>query len=432
MQKQSLLDDFRSYFGLIKGGVNLRQSLLEIPLLEVNALYEAIKTLPSNGRVFFMGNGGSFDNSRWMALMLRRINIKAKVPGFMDDYFHNMYSLGYGEIYAAALKADELTSADIVVGISCSGNSQNVLRGLEFASQAGAKVFGLGGRDGGKMKNYIPEKNLLIVHNRCMEAVEDLHNFVFYMVLHALKDGISLKGAHSKILKIYDDFLSDQNLIYMQEIAFGLIHSMCRQGHAFILGLGLGANHFRADMGRGATNALPIRGLSTPEVFNINSAEATANDDGPDFILVDGLVKYSPEDKDFAILCDIGEHHELFDHCIELLESSGTRYIEIGTRQLLTTCFEREERDLPVMLIGHACGEVLREFFQAQFSIRELSEVMNYSGENKKIGAQETKKLEEELLSSGVLHEGESITFSYGKIFAVKCLCGEYFERCFF
>jgi D-sedoheptulose 7-phosphate isomerase len=433
MEKHSLLSDFRSYFGLLKDGVNLRSSLENLPLSKLTTLQKSLKTRSVTSRVFVLGNGGSFDNSRWMTLMLRKLGISAKVPGAMDDYFQTMYAQSYASIYAEGLKQDKISKGDIVIGISGSGNSANVVNGLRYASDQGATIFAFGGRDGGKLKSVVPEENFLIVQNICMEAIEDLHNFVFYILFRALKEDLSIEVSHQKILAIYDGFLSDSNLELFQELAYGMIHSACHDGHVFILGLGLGANHFRADMNRGASNKLPIRGLSAPEVFNINSAEATANDDGPDFILADGLVKFIPSPKDFAILCDTGEHEELYEHCIDILDAGQTKHRSIGLRQGVDlSVFDREERDLPIMLIAHACGEVLRKFLHSQFSIREITLDQDFSGEDKKLGMKQTQTLEKTLQEAGLISSDEVITFCYGKTFAVKGNAGTVYKRCYY
>ena len=103
MERHSLLHDFKSYFGLVEGGVDLRSSLLSLPLEKISRLHKELLQKGKKCRIFILGNGGSFDNSRWMALMLRRNGYNAKVPGFIDDYFHTMYARSYADIYAEGL-----------------------------------------------------------------------------------------------------------------------------------------------------------------------------------------------------------------------------------------------------------------------------------------------------------------------------------------
>lgn len=433
MHRHSLLSDFQKYFGLVEGGINLKSSLLNLPLNKMESFKSSLLNVKKTGRVFFLGNGGSFDNSRWMSSMLRRAGFLAKVPGFSDDYFSYMYESSYADIYAKALATENLTENDVVIGISGSGNSQNVINGLKYAESSGASIFAFGGRDGGKLKGIISESSFLVVENGCMEAIEDLHNFMFFTIYKSIVENVPMAESHKLMLTAYEGFLTTDNLKVLEEMAYGMIHSACHDGHVFILGLSLGANHFRADMNRGPSNALPIRGISAPEVFNMNSAEATANDDGPDFILADGLVKFKASEHDFAILCDTGNHHQLFEHCEYILENTGTRHYSIGLDGGIDiSTFTQEESDLPIMLIAHSSGEVLRSFLSTQFVQREITLDQDFVGQNKKLGMKDTISLEEEMRASGKLEDSEVITFCYGKVFAVKPIEGTVYKRCYY
>lgn len=433
MQRHSLLSDFQKYFGLVEGGINLKSSLSNLPLDKMASLKSSLLKIQKAGRVYFLGNGGSFDNSRWMSSMLRRCGFFAKVPGFSDDYFSYMYESSYADIYAKALATENLTENDIVIGISGSGNSQNVINGLKFAEEAGASIFAFGGRDGGKLKSIISESSFLVVENANMEAIEDLHNLMFFTIYKSIIKDVPMLESHKLMLIAYDGFLTEKNLKLLEEMAYGMIHSACHDGHVYILGLSLGANHFRADMNRGPSNALPIRGVSAPEVFNLNSAEATANDDGPDFILADGLVKFKSNIHDFAILCDTGNHHQLFEYCEEILADTGTRYYSIGLEGGVDiSTFSQDESDLPIMMIAHSSGEVLRSFLATQFTQREITLEQNFVGQNKKFGMKQTIQLEEEMRTSGDLEPDEVITFCYGKVFAVKPIEGTVYKRCYY
>ncbi|MCM8534799.1 MAG: hypothetical protein NE334_02555, partial [Lentisphaeraceae bacterium] len=287
--------------------------------------------------------------------------------------------------------------------------------------------------DGGKLKSIISESSFLVVENANMEAIEDLHNLMFFTIYKSIIKDVPMLESHKLMLIAYDGFLTEKNLKLLEEMAYGMIHSACHDGHVYILGLSLGANHFRADMNRGPSNALPIRGVSAPEVFNLNSAEATANDDGPDFILADGLVKFKSNIHDFAILCDTGNHHQLFEYCEEILADTGTRYYSIGLEGGVDiSTFSQDESDLPIMMIAHSSGEVLRSFLATQFTQREITLEQNFVGQNKKFGMKQTIQLEEEMRTSGDLEPDEVITFCYGKVFAVKPIEGTVYKRCYY
>jgi D-sedoheptulose 7-phosphate isomerase len=426
----SLRTAFARYFGSETDGVNLRQAIVDLPLPGIATFARAIIELPATGRIFFMGNGGSFDNARWMAGRCRANGLTASVPGQVDDYLTTALKGDYADIYRAGLERDRVGSDDIVVGISGSGNSPNIVAGLSYAKEHGATVFCLGGRDGGRMRPICGDDHALIGRNQCMEAIEDLHALMVILALE-VRRGVPLDRAHREVLAAFDAFLSSANLDAVARVGAGLLATCERGGRTFILGPGLGANHIRADLGRGATNTLPIRGISAPECFTMNSAQATANDDGLDFLVADGLVKHDPKPSDFAVLCRLPGTETLLDHCREILDAAGTPWREIGDAGVDLRPFYRYDGEFAVAMLGHACGEVLRSALQELWRVRRLEGVA-LPGGAKKLGMAATLKLEGELRQAGTLANDEVLTFCYGAVFAALDPAKRGMQRCFY
>lgn len=409
-------DLIEKYFGVQEGGVDLLGSLKALKVQEIYGLKTKLEHC--SGRVFFLGNGGSYDNARWMSQHLRSNGIKAKTPGLEDDYIHTINSKGYTEVFVEALKCEGLSEEDLVIGISGSGNSENVLKAFEFASKKGANIFALGGRDGGQMVKALSANSSLIVSNNCMEAIEDLHNFAIAIILESIKNKQSLQEIKASFVEKLKLFLSRKNINLLSVMTTQMLRTINSNGRVFILGFGIGANHFRADMGRGATNALPIRGLHCPEVFTMNSLQATANDDGTDFLLVDGLVKFSPSSKDFAIICQTGQRS--LKLCDDYLLRRQVSRIEIGGNGISLQSIHDEYFDIAVSMIGHSCGQVIRTYLAEDFHVKPLSTQLDIADSQKKMAMKETLKLEGELKENGLLKPAEALTFCYGKAFAVS------------
>lgn len=70
---------------------------------------------------------------------------------------------------------------DLVIGISGSGNSKNVLNAIKYANEMGARTFGITGYDGGKLKN-ITQKSL-IVRSFDMQKIEDCHMIMVHLIM---------------------------------------------------------------------------------------------------------------------------------------------------------------------------------------------------------------------------------------------------------
>lgn len=404
------------YFGNRNGGVNLLKTLNALDLGQLNALKGKIKTCL--GRVFFLGNGGSYDNARWMAQVLRQNGIMAKTPGEEEDYILTIKSKNYSDVFVEALKLDGLSEKDLVIGISGSGNSQNVLIALEYAQIMRAPVFALGGRDGGAVLKMLGEGSCIIVKNQCMEAIEDIHNFSLAIIIESLKSDETLSVVKERFIRNLGSFFLPINFEILSMMTAQMLRTINCTGRVFILGFGIGANHFRADMGRGATNALPIRGLHCPEVFTMNSLQATANDDGTDFLLVDGLVKFNPDKDDFAIICQRG--HKALELCEDHLKNSQVPLVEIGGSGITIDCFSEQCFDMIVAMIGHACGQVIRTYLGRQFKVKPLMGEVELRGNQKKMSMLETLDLERELKRNGTIKKSDAITFCYGKAFAVS------------
>jgi len=413
-------ETYKKYFGVTKGGVDLLTSLKELPLENLEIFRRSIENLNETGRIFFMGNGGSFDNARLLAQLCRKNGHQAKTPGNNDDYIDIALEKGYSAIYANGLEIDKIGAGDILVGISGSGNSENIVEGLEFAKSEGAEIFCMGGRDGGKMRLVCGDKNSMIANNKSMECIEDLHAYMMLIVLRGIRENTSTINMINLFVKKTEKFASEDNIDTISKIGEGILSTIRNNRFLFVLGIGNGANHFRADMGRGASNIMPIRGVTSPEFFTQNSAQATANDDGLDFILADGLIKYNPNEKDFAIICELENNSMIYTHCKEILDESGTPYITVGSNQDLDLgMFKEDDMQFAMAMIGHASGDIIRRKLLEEFEVRELSVKVNIPELQKKLGVKDTLKVEAYFKTKGIITENEVITFCYGKVYAV-------------
>ena len=140
-------------------------------------------------RIFIMGNGGSASTASHMALDL------AKAAGI-----HHVLSLvdsiptltawandqGYEDVFAEQLRMHEVREGDLVIAISASGNSANVLHAIELANERGAKTAGLVGFDGGKLCPIVD--HVVHVKNDYMRQVEDIHLMIAHIVTGQAKE----------------------------------------------------------------------------------------------------------------------------------------------------------------------------------------------------------------------------------------------------
>jgi len=91
--------------------------------------------------------------------------------------------LSFQDLFVEQLK-NLLEPGDLVIAISGSGNSENVIRAVEYANANDGVTLGLSGFDGGRLKN-ISQHNLW-VDSRDMQLVEDVHALFGHLVVQAL------------------------------------------------------------------------------------------------------------------------------------------------------------------------------------------------------------------------------------------------------
>ncbi len=174
--------DVRHYFSTVQGLLN------ETPFEAVDAVVDALIAAHRAGNtVFICGNGGSAATATHFGCDLAKRTIVAGQPRFrviaLTDNNALMTALG-NDIGYEAIFAEQLIplvrAGDIVIGISGSGNSPNVLNAMKAAREAGAVTVGFCGYDGGKLKGAVD----LPVHvpSFNMAMVEDVH----LMLEHAI------------------------------------------------------------------------------------------------------------------------------------------------------------------------------------------------------------------------------------------------------
>lgn len=161
--------------------------------LDTKAVEKAISILEAayhNGNfVYIMGNGGSASTASHMANDLSK-GIKAETgKHFKALSLTDNTSLftaisndeGYEEVFVNQLKVF-LKRNDVVIGISASGSSPNVLNALKYAKDNGAKTIGLVGFDGGKMKDIVDVCIHIKTPNGWYGPVEDVHLILNHII----------------------------------------------------------------------------------------------------------------------------------------------------------------------------------------------------------------------------------------------------------
>ena len=147
----------------------------------------------SGKRVYTCGNGGSASTASHMASDLNKGSNRQDSPRFraiaLTDNIPAMSAWAndssYEDIFVEQLR-NHLEKGDVVIAISGSGNSSNILKAVHYANDIGATTIGLSGFDGGKLAKIANIS--YVVPNNCMQQVEDVHLIVEHMLSLILRD----------------------------------------------------------------------------------------------------------------------------------------------------------------------------------------------------------------------------------------------------
>ena len=181
---------------LIDEHITVISALRQDNLAEVRRFADyCLQGLKQGRTIFFMGNGGSAADSQHLAAEFvgRFVKERKGLPAIAlttDTSILTAVGNDYGFDTVFSRQVEALVrTGDVVVGLSTSGNSPNVVKALELAKQLGATTVGLTGQSGGKMANIC---DLCIrVPANVTARIQEAHIFIGHMVCELVDEGAS-------------------------------------------------------------------------------------------------------------------------------------------------------------------------------------------------------------------------------------------------
>lgn len=166
--------------------------LSQLDLAAVNTLMQMMEQARlGRQRIFICGNGGSAATaSHFVCDFCKGVSLQQDVKYNFECLSDNTplmtaiaNDIGYDDVFVLPLKA-KLSAGDLVIGISGSGNSENVVRALRYAKENGAKTAALVGYGGGKLLALADHTVHVQIDN--MQIVEDVHMILDHMMMYVL------------------------------------------------------------------------------------------------------------------------------------------------------------------------------------------------------------------------------------------------------
>lgn len=148
-----------------------------------------VESFSNEGKVFSCGNGGSMCDASHFAEELTgryRKDRKALPAVAINDIGHTTCvanDYGYEFIFSRFLEGWG-KSGDVLLAISTSGNSENVIKAVEVAKSKGVKVVGLLGKDGGKLSSMVDVP--LVIDCKITDRIQEIH----IKLIHIFIEGV--------------------------------------------------------------------------------------------------------------------------------------------------------------------------------------------------------------------------------------------------
>jgi len=163
----------------------------QIPKIEKIASL-CISSLKKGGKIIFCGNGGSAADSQHLAAELVGRFLKEKKPLASLALSVNTSILtavgndyGFEKIFSKQIEALG-KSRDLLIAISTSGNSKNVVEAVKKAKEKGIKTIGFLGKDGGKLKKIVDIP--LIVKSNNTARIQEMHILIGHILCEIIEE----------------------------------------------------------------------------------------------------------------------------------------------------------------------------------------------------------------------------------------------------
>jgi len=187
---QASLDTIAKEFNAHKE--TIEKTIETLPQTVAEASKLAVKTLQNGNKILLCGNGGSAADAQHIAAELtgRYKSERRGLPGIAlttdtsaltaigNDY-------GYDRVFDRQVEA-LAQPGDLLIGISTSGNSANVLSALTLAKELGCAIIGFSGRDGGKM-NEVCDINLVVPSDNT-PRIQEMHILFGHTICQIIDD----------------------------------------------------------------------------------------------------------------------------------------------------------------------------------------------------------------------------------------------------
>lgn len=188
--EEEIISDFIEHKKILEKVLN--DSQFSKKIIQIIELID--ETLKNNQKIFIAGNGGSAaDSQHFAAELVGRFERERKacnvsslttdtsiITSVSNDY-------GYEKIFSRQLEG-LANENDVFIGISTSGNSENIFEAVKYCKQNGIKVVGLLGKDGGKIQEHSDIS--LVIPSENTARIQEMHEIIIHTICKNVEKNI--------------------------------------------------------------------------------------------------------------------------------------------------------------------------------------------------------------------------------------------------
>jgi D-sedoheptulose 7-phosphate isomerase len=177
---------------ILKESISISSKIEDLAEEITQSIDKIVNCIINGNKIIIFGNGGSAADAQHIAAeLIGRFTLERKsypaialttdtsaLTAIGNDYSFN-------EIFSRQCES-LVNNGDVVIGISTSGNSKNVEKGLEMSKNNGAFTISLLGNDGGKIKN-ITDINI-IVKSKSTARIQESHRIIYHIICELVEE----------------------------------------------------------------------------------------------------------------------------------------------------------------------------------------------------------------------------------------------------
>lgn len=183
---------YENIINCLKENIEVKKKILNEYVIQIEQTAKVIISSYQNGKkLIVFGNGGSAaDAQHLVGEMIGRFKLERNafpaialttntsiITAIGNDY-------GYDNIFERQIEG-LVQTGDVVIGITTSGNSPNIIKGLQKARELGAKTIGLTGCQGGKLPEYCDE--CLIIPSNNTARIQEAHITIIHILCELIE-----------------------------------------------------------------------------------------------------------------------------------------------------------------------------------------------------------------------------------------------------